>query len=104
MSARIEKTKNAEKARSIASKCGSLIKTLFIYGSVAAIILPMLWSIYVSMNEESTENKMAENIREANRANMSEEDIAKAAQDREAEMEAQKEEYWRQYDEEVEKA
>ena len=67
MSARIERSKKAENARSTAAKCGSLVKTLFIYGTVVAFMSPVLWGLYqgfTSAAEERMQQK-PEHIKKA---------------------------------------
>ena len=78
MSARIENAKKKEKDRSIASKCGSLVRMIFIYGSVAAFMAPVIYGIYTGF-VQGRNDQMAENIKKASNKNASEEDITRAA-------------------------
>ena len=46
MTDRFRKKKEVEQGRSCISKCGSLLKTLIIYGIVAALMIPSIYEIY----------------------------------------------------------
>ena len=48
MSGRIEANKKAAKDRSCIAKCGSLIKTMMIYGTVAAVVIPLIYTLYTA--------------------------------------------------------
>ena len=102
MSNRIENAKKKEKDRSIASKCGSLVRMIFIYGTVAAFMAPVIYGIYTGF-VQGRNDQMAENIKKASNQNASEEDITRAAQEHEAEMHAEKEAKWREFDDQTEK-
>ena len=78
MSTRIENAKKKEKDRSIASKCGSLVRMVFIYGSVAAFMAPVIYGLYTGF-VQGRNDQMAENIKKASNKNASEEDITRAA-------------------------
>ena len=46
MTDRFTKKKQAEDGRSCISKCGSLVKTLIVYGVVAAFMIPLIYETY----------------------------------------------------------
>ena len=60
MTSKIEEKKKVEKDRSFLQKCGSLIKTIMIYGTVAAVVIPMIYSLYTTtIAEKEREERMA---------------------------------------------
>ena len=84
MAGRIEANKKADKDRSCVQKCGSLVKTMMIYGTVAGVVIPILYSLYTATMAEQEKEERMENMKF--KEEMSKEDIAKAAMEREAEM------------------
>ena len=84
MKSRIDEKKQADKDRSCMAKCGSLIKTMMIYGTVAAVVIPMIYSLYTSMKADNEQEERMENMKPPRTDTMSEEDITKAAMEREA--------------------
>ena len=55
MTDRFRKKKEVEQGRSCVSKCGSLLKTLIVYGIVAAVMIPSIYELYNKlMNDGKT--------------------------------------------------
>ena len=86
--------KTAEKNnRSCMSKCGSLIKTLFVWGVVASTAIPALIEIYHKLMDDgqSMMDKEYEtvNMRDEDIKPSSPEDIARRAQEAEAQRDAE---------------
>ena len=46
MKERFQKKKEAKEGRSCIAKCGSLLKTLFVYGIVALFLIPIIYETY----------------------------------------------------------
>ena len=75
MTMKINEKKNRLKERSTLAKCGSLIKTLMIYGTVAGIVLPMIYAMW-SERQKATSDLMDEMKKNReSQENMSSEDI-----------------------------
>lgn len=52
MTNRFQKKKEVEQGRSCISKCGSLLKTLIVYGIVAAVMIPSIYEIYTKLTND----------------------------------------------------
>jgi len=81
------------------ARCGSIVKTLMIYGAVAGIVGPMIYSLWKEkmMNEgEDTIEEMARRY-SSSEDQMNPEDIRKQAEEQEAKEMAKQRERMREY-------
>ena len=71
--------KEEEKGRSCLSKCGSLIKTLIMYGIVAAVLIPMLYETYHKFMKtgNSLRDQEYETVNMQSKEDMTTEDITR---------------------------
>jgi len=56
MKERFQKKKDATDNQSCLAKCGSLLKTLIVYGIVAAFMIPLFYEIYTKLTQDGKSN------------------------------------------------
>ena len=88
-----------EKERSMMAKCGSMVKTLMIYGAVAGVVGPMIYSLYKERMQSAEADEFEEMARRASSSEeqMNPEDIRKQAEEQEAEEMAKQRERMGEY-------
>ena len=62
MTGKITTKQKKEKERSCIAKCGSLIKTILVYGTVAAVVIPIIYTLLKGDSESQSEADRVKNM------------------------------------------